>query len=87
MIDPKYSTPSMLQPRGSAASISLSPDFADRVAAASSLAVADMLAHYVPATLVRLKWPNDPLLGGLKVSGILIESGVSTLGGLWLPFV
>jgi BirA family biotin operon repressor/biotin-[acetyl-CoA-carboxylase] ligase len=43
----------------------------------AALAVADMLAAYVPASLVSLKWPNDPLLGGLKVSGILVESGAA----------
>jgi BirA family biotin operon repressor/biotin-[acetyl-CoA-carboxylase] ligase len=50
----------------------------------AALAVADMLAAYVPASLVSLKWPNDPLLGGLKVSGILVESGARSTGGLWI---
>jgi hypothetical protein len=50
----------------------------------AALAVADMLGEYVPASLVSLKWPNDPLLGGLKVSGILVESGASPAGGLWI---
>ncbi|ADG10685.1 biotin--[acetyl-CoA-carboxylase] ligase [Caulobacter segnis] len=60
------------------------PGEAAQVSFVAALAVADMLARYVPASLVSLKWPNDPLLGGLKVSGILIESGASPLGGLWL---
>lgn len=60
------------------------PGEAAQVSFVAALAVADMLANYVPASLVSLKWPNDPLLGGLKVSGILIESGASPLGGLWL---
>jgi BirA family biotin operon repressor/biotin-[acetyl-CoA-carboxylase] ligase len=60
------------------------PAEAAQVSFVAALAVADMLAHYVPASLVSLKWPNDPLLGGLKVSGILIESGASPHGGLWL---
>lgn len=60
------------------------PAEAAQVSFVAALAVADMLAHYVPASLVSLKWPNDPLLGGLKVSGILIESGASPQGGLWL---
>jgi len=60
------------------------PGEAAQVSFVAALAVADMLGHYVPASLVSLKWPNDPLLGGLKVSGILIESGASPMGGLWL---
>lgn len=60
------------------------PAEAAQVSFVAALAVADMLACYVPASLVSLKWPNDPLLGGLKVSGILIESGASPKGGLWL---
>lgn len=50
----------------------------------AALAVADLLARFVPSDLISLKWPNDPLLGGLKVSGILVESGASSSGGLWL---
>lgn len=60
------------------------PGEAAQVSFVAALAVADMLSHYVPASLISLKWPNDPMLGGLKVSGILIESGASPLGGLWL---
>ena len=60
------------------------PAEAAQVSFVAALAVADMLAEYVPASLVSLKWPNDPLLGGLKVSGILVESGASPLGGLWI---
>lgn len=60
------------------------PGEAAQVSFVAALAVADMLAEYVPASLVSLKWPNDPLLGGLKVSGILVESGASPLGGLWI---
>lgn len=60
------------------------PAEAAQVSFVAALAVADLLATYAPADLVALKWPNDPLLGGLKVSGILIESGQSPAGGLWL---
>ncbi len=61
-----------------------SPAEAAQVSFVAALAVADMVSQYAPASLVSLKWPNDPLLGGLKVSGVLIESGASPLGGLWL---
>ena len=60
------------------------PAEAAQVSFVAALAVADLLARCVPNHLISLKWPNDPLLGGLKVSGILVESGASPLGGLWL---
>lgn len=50
----------------------------------AALAVADLAAAYVPESLVRLKWPNDPLVDGRKVSGVLIESGTRDDGQLWL---
>jgi BirA family biotin operon repressor/biotin-[acetyl-CoA-carboxylase] ligase len=49
----------------------------------AALAVADLASTYAPASKVALKWPNDPLLGGRKLSGVLVESGPSD-GGLWL---
>jgi BirA family biotin operon repressor/biotin-[acetyl-CoA-carboxylase] ligase len=60
------------------------PGEAAQVSFVAALAVADLLAAYVPASLVSLKWPNDPMLGGLKVSGILVESGSCATGGLWI---
>ena len=60
------------------------PAEAAQVSFVAALAVADLLARYVPDPLISLKWPNDPLLGGLKVSGVLVESGASPVGGLWL---
>ena len=57
---------------------------AAQVSFVTALAVADLAARHVPEALVRLKWPNDVLVAGDKVSGVLIESGPAIGGGLWL---
>jgi BirA family transcriptional regulator, biotin operon repressor / biotin---[acetyl-CoA-carboxylase] ligase len=38
-----------------------------------ALAVLDCVASKAPAATVQLKWPNDVLVGGAKISGILCE--------------
>ena len=50
----------------------------------TALAVGDLAAAYVPPSLVRLKWPNDVMVAGRKVSGVLIESGRAVGDQLWL---
>jgi BirA family biotin operon repressor/biotin-[acetyl-CoA-carboxylase] ligase len=57
---------------------------AAQVSFVAALAVADLAAAFVPASLVTLKWPNDPLIAGRKAAGILVESGPHPAGGLWL---
>lgn len=41
---------------------------------AAALAVADMLAPHLPGREIRLKWPNDVLVDGRKIAGILLET-------------
>ena len=60
------------------------PVEAAQVAFVAALAVADLALAYVPDALVRLKWPNDVLVDGRKLSGVLIESGTRADGRLWL---
>jgi BirA family biotin operon repressor/biotin-[acetyl-CoA-carboxylase] ligase len=52
----------------------------------ASLAVADAVAAYVSGErAVTCKWPNDVLVAGRKVSGILLESAMAADGTLdWL---
>lgn len=40
---------------------------------AAGLAVAEAIAHFVPRADLQLKWPNDVLLGGGKIAGLLLE--------------
>ena len=61
------------------------PADAARMSFVAALAVHDLVETHVPAGTVGLKWPNDVLLAGRKVSGILIESGTAKgEDGLWL---
>lgn len=39
----------------------------------AALAVHDAVRHFLPAAPVTLKWPNDVLVSGKKISGILLE--------------
>jgi BirA family biotin operon repressor/biotin-[acetyl-CoA-carboxylase] ligase len=40
----------------------------------SAVADSDAVAHYTPEAEVKVKWPNDVLANGRKISGILLES-------------
>jgi BirA family biotin operon repressor/biotin-[acetyl-CoA-carboxylase] ligase len=60
------------------------PGEAALISFVTALAVADLAAEYAPPSLVSLKWPNDVMVAGRKVSGVLIESGKAAGDGLWL---
>jgi BirA family biotin operon repressor/biotin-[acetyl-CoA-carboxylase] ligase len=51
----------------------------------SAVALGDALTPFCPGVPLSLKWPNDLLLGGRKVAGILLESESMPEGDLsWL---
>lgn len=60
------------------------PARAAQLSFAAALAVGDVCAQVLSPERVRLKWPNDVLVDGRKISGILLESGQHAVGGLWL---
>ena len=47
--------------------------FWPRLSLAAGLAVAESLEKFVP--LAEIKWPNDVLICGKKIAGILVEAG------------
>ncbi|QUD88509.1 biotin--[acetyl-CoA-carboxylase] ligase [Phenylobacterium montanum] len=60
------------------------PAEAAQISFLAALAVSDLVKTYVRAAQPLLKWPNDVLVGGRKISGILVESGRRADGKLWL---
>jgi BirA family biotin operon repressor/biotin-[acetyl-CoA-carboxylase] ligase len=47
---------------------------AARLSFVAALAVHDLVSTYAVRSVVRVKWPNDVLIDGKKVAGILLES-------------
>ncbi len=43
---------------------------------AMALAVRDFILEFLPGEPVKIKWPNDILVSGQKICGILIENGL-----------
>lgn len=50
---------------------------------AAALAVHDTVAQFRPDADTKIKWPNDVLMNGAKIAGILLESG-GTDDQLWV---
>jgi BirA family transcriptional regulator, biotin operon repressor / biotin---[acetyl-CoA-carboxylase] ligase len=51
----------------------LEPKRRSLIAIAAGAAVHDVVANRLPRSTVRIKWPNDVLIGGQKACGVLIE--------------
>ena len=60
------------------------PADAAQISFVAALAVHDLAAEAMAGARVTLKWPNDVMVEGRKVAGVLIESGPRLGGGLWL---
>ena len=62
------------------ASMGLAPRHWPAMSLTTALAVCDVIANAAPGKQVSVKWPNDVLVDGRKVAGVLLESRRSADG-------
>lgn len=55
--------------------VEVAPQFLSLLALICGLTLWQIIKHLQPVAKVQIKWPNDVLLNGAKVSGILLEKG------------
>lgn len=60
------------------------PDEVQKVTLAAAVAVAEEIAGLCPAPGPAIKWPNDILLGGRKVCGILTQMSAAVEAVAWI---
>lgn len=53
------------------------PNVAPQLSFVAALAVHDALADFIDPASIRLKWPNDVLIDGKKIAGLLLESDMA----------
>ncbi|MBT4487165.1 MAG: biotin--[acetyl-CoA-carboxylase] ligase [Rhodospirillaceae bacterium] len=68
----------LLRPQGNVGTVA-------QISFLAAVALAEALTAIAPQLSPRLKWPNDVLVDGAKISGILLESSALSGGGVgWL---
>jgi BirA family transcriptional regulator, biotin operon repressor / biotin---[acetyl-CoA-carboxylase] ligase len=51
------------------------PAIVGQLSFVAALAAAEMAAHFAPNAAITVKWPNDVLVDGKKLAGLLLEAG------------